>query len=363
MTKRIAINGFGRIGRLTLRNLLKKKDVEVVAINDLTDNKTLAHLFKYDSAQGAFNGKVNADDKYITINGKKITALTERNPAALPWKKLKVDVVLECTGIFRDKEKAGMHLEAGAKKVVLSAPGKGEGIQTIVLGVNDNTLDIKNNIFSNASCTTNCLSPVAKILNDNWGIKYGSVNTTHAFTADQRIQDAPHSDLRRARAATVNIVPTSTGAAVATGLVVPEVAGKLSAMAFRVPVITGSLVEVNVVLEKDVTAEEINAVFARMSRGKMRGVLQYTEDPIVSSDIIGNKHSSIFDSSLTNVIGGNFVKVVSWYDNEAGYSARLADLTAKIAKLSSAKKKPATKRKPAAKKKAVAKKTRKPAMA
>lgn len=344
MTKRIAINGFGRIGRLTLRNLLGKKDIEIVAINDLTDNQTLAHLFKYDSAQGAFKGKVSADDKFITINGKKITSLTERNPAALPWKKLKVDVVLECTGIFRDKVKAGMHLEAGAKKVVLSAPGKGDGIQTIVLGVNDQTLDINNNIFSNASCTTNCLSPVIKTLNDNWGIKYGSVNTTHAFTADQNIQDAPHSDLRRARAASVNIVPTSTGAAVATGLVIPEVAGKLSAMAFRVPVITGSLVEVNVVLEKDTTAEEVNAVFDKMSRGKMRGVLQYTEDPIVSSDIIGNKYSSVFDSSLTDVIGGNFLKVVSWYDNEAGYSARLADLTIKIAKLSSAKKAPAKKK-------------------
>ncbi|HFB99460.1 MAG TPA: type I glyceraldehyde-3-phosphate dehydrogenase [Phaeodactylibacter sp.] len=349
MAKRIAINGFGRIGRLTLRNLLAKRDIEVVAINDLTDNKTLAHLFKYDSAQGTYKGKVAADDKYITIGNKKIVALTERDPSKLPWKKLKVDVVLECTGIFRTEEKASLHRKAGAKKVVLSAPGKGGAIQTIVLGVNDSELDIKNNIFSNASCTTNCLAPVAKILNDNWGIKYGSVNTTHAFTSDQRIQDAPHRDLRRARAATVNIIPTSTGAAVATGLVVPEVAGKLSAMALRVPVITGSLVEVNVVLEKDVTAKEVNAVFQKMSRGKMKGVLEYTEDPIVSSDIIGNKHSSIFDSSLTNVIGGNFLKVVSWYDNEAGYSARLADLTAKIAKLSS--------RKTVVRKKAVAKRT------
>ena len=350
MAKRIAINGFGRIGRLTLRNLLSKKDVEVVAINDLTDNKTLAHLFKYDTAQGTFKGKVSADAKYITINGKKITSLTERNPANLPWKKLKVDVVLECTGIFRTAEKASLHLEAGAKKVVLSAPGKSDGIQTIVLGVNDNELDLSNNIFSNASCTTNCLSPVAKILNDNWGIKYGSVNTTHGYTSDQRIQDAPHRDLRRARAATQNIIPTTTGAATATSIVVPGVKGKLSAVAFRVPVITGSLVEVNVVLEKDVTAKEVNAVFKKMSKGKMKGVLEYVEDPIVSSDIIGNKHSSIFDSLLTNVIGGNFVRVVSWYDNEAGYSARLADLTAKIAKSSTPKKKTAkktTKRKPA----------------
>ena len=353
MAKRIAINGFGRIGRLTLRNLLGKKDIEVVAINDLTDNNTLAHLFKYDTAQGTYKGKVSADAKHITIGNKKIVALTERNPANLPWKKLKVDVVLECTGIFRTAEKAGLHLEAGAKKVVLSAPGKGDGIQTIVLGVNDGGLDIKNNIFSNASCTTNCLSPVAKIINDNWGIKYGSVNTTHGFTSDQRIQDAPHSDLRRARAATANIVPTTTGAAVATGLVVPEVSGKLSAMAFRVPVITGSLVEVNVVLEKDVTVDQVNAVFKKMAKGKMKGVLEYNEDPIVSSDIIGNKHSSIFDSLLTNVLGGNFLKVVSWYDNEAGYSARLSDLTVKIAKLSTAKKKTTKK---------VATKRRKPAL-
>ena len=333
MAKRIAINGFGRIGRLTLRNLLSKRDIEIVAINDLTDNKTLAHLLKYDSAQGKFKGKVSADDKYITINGKKIAALTERNPAALPWKKMKVDVVLECTGIFTTKEKASMHIEAGAKKVVLSAPGKSEGIQTIVLGVNDDELDLKNTVFSNASCTTNCLSPLAKIITENWGIEYGSMTTTHAYTADQNIQDAPHRDMRRARAAAFNIVPTSTGAANATGLVVPAIKGKLSAMALRVPVITGSMVELNVVLEKDgVTADEVNAVFKKMASRKMKGVLEYCEDPIVSSDIVGNPHSSIFDSMLTSMIGGKMLKVVSWYDNEAGYSARLADLTARIAK-------------------------------
>ena len=331
MAKRIAINGFGRIGRLTLRNLLSNKDVEVVAINDLTDNNTLAHLFKYDSAQGIFNGNVKADDKYITIGKKKITALTERDPSKLPWKKLKVDVVLECTGIFRTADKAGLHLKAGAKKVVLSAPGKGDGIQTLVLGVNDQDLDIKNNIFSNASCTTNCLAPVAKIINDNWGFIQGSLTTTHAFTSDQRIQDAPHSDLRRARAATVNIIPTSTGAADAVGKVVPEVEGKMFAMALRVPVITGSLIELNVMVEKDTTIDKVNAVFKKMAKGKMKGILQYTEDPIVSSDIIGNKHSSIFDASLTNVMG-KMIKVVSWYDNEAGYSARLADLCARVAK-------------------------------
>lgn len=354
MAKRIAINGFGRIGRLTLRNLLAKKDVEVVAINDLTDNKTLAHLFRYDSAQGTYTGNVKADDKSITIGRKKIAAFTERDPSKLPWKKLKVDVVLECTGIFRTAEKASLHLKAGAKKVVLSAPGKSDGIQTIVLGVNDEELDIKNNIFSNASCTTNCLAPVAKIINDNWGFVQGSLTTTHAFTSDQRIQDAPHSDLRRARAATVNIIPTSTGAASAVGKVVPEVDGKMFAMALRVPVITGSLIELNVMVDKPTTVSKVNAVFKKMAKGKMKGVLEYTEDPIVSSDIIGNKYSSIFDASLTNVMG-KMIKVVSWYDNEAGYSARLADLTAKIAKLSS---KPAAKKsvkKVAAKKRATKK--------
>jgi len=336
-TKRIAINGFGRIGRLTLRNLLKTRGIEVVAINDLTDNNTLAHLFKYDSAQGTYEGKVSADDKHITIGRNKIVALTERDPSKLPWKKLKVDVVLECTGIFRTKEKAGLHLKAGAKKVVLSAPAKSEGIQTIVLGVNDEELDIKNNIFSNASCTTNCLAPVAKLIVDNYGIEFGTITTTHAFTSDQRIQDAPHSDLRRARAATVNIVPTSTGAASAVGKVVPAVAGKLGAMAFRVPVITGSLIELNVVTTKEVTVEKVNALFKRASRGKMKGVLQYVDAPIVSSDIIGNPYSSIFDSQLTS-LSGRLLKVVSWYDNEAGYSARLADLTNKIAKASGTKK-------------------------
>ena len=332
MTKKIAINGFGRIGRLTMRNLLENQEIEVVAINDLTDNATLAHLFKYDSAQGTFSGTVEADEDHIIIDGKKIKALTERSPANLPWKDLGVDVVLECTGVFRTKEKAGLHIEAGAKKVVLSAPGQGDGIQTIVLGVNDEDLDANNTIFSNASCTTNCLAPLTKIINESWGFVQASMTTVHAYTADQRIQDAPHKDLRRARAAAINIVPTSTGAASAVGKVYPEVKGKMFAMALRVPVITGSLVELNCIVEKDVTVEEINATFKSAAEGAMKGVLQFVDAPLVSSDIVGNKHSSIFDAQLTKV-DGKLIKVVSWYDNEAGYSARLSDFCAKVASL------------------------------
>jgi len=333
MAKKVAINGFGRIGRLAFRNLLKKDGIEVVGINDLTDNATLAHLLKYDSAQGPFDGTVDSTDDALIVNGQKIAAFSQRNPADLPWGDLGVDVVLECTGIFRTKDKAGLHLQAGAKDVIMSAPAKSEGVQTIVLGVNDADLDRRKNVFSNASCTTNCLAPVAKILNDNWGIKVGSMTTTHAYTSDQRMQDAPHSDLRRARAAAYNIVPTSTGAAIAVGKVVPEVAGKLSAIAVRVPVITGSMIEVNVVTEKATTPEEINAKFKELADGPLKGILQYTTDPIVSSDIVRNPHSSIFDSLMTTVLDGNFVKVVSWYDNEAGYSARIADLAAKILKV------------------------------
>lgn len=325
MAKKIAINGFGRIGRLTFRNLLEKSDVEVVAINDLTDNHTLAHLLKYDSAQGPFNGTVSATDDALIVNGKTIHAYATRNPEELPWKELGVDLVLECTGIFRDKTKAGMHLTAGAKDVVISAPAKGGGVQTIVLGVNTEELDRSAHIFSNASCTTNCMAPVTKIINDNWGIVNGAMTTVHAYTADQNIQDAPHSDLRRARAAAFNIVPTETGAASAIGLVVPEVDGKIFAIAVRVPVVTGSMIEMNLVVEKVPTVEEINAKFKEMAEGPMKGVLQYTEDPLVSSDIVRNPHSSIFDSQMT-AVNGNMIKVVSWYDNEAGYSARLADL-------------------------------------
>ncbi len=325
MSKKIAINGFGRIGRLTFRSLLQNKNVEVVAINDLTDNATLAHLLKYDSAQGPFEGTVESTDDHLIVNGKEIAAYAEPDPAKLPWEDSGVDLVLECTGRFRTKEKAGLHLEAGAKDVLISAPAKGGGVQTIVLGVNGHELDRRHNVFSNASCTTNCLAPVAKILNDNWGIRVGSMTTIHAYTADQRIQDAPHSDLRRARAAAFNIVPTSTGAASAVGKVVPEVAGKLFAIAVRVPVITGSMIEVNVAVEKTATAEEINAVFKAHAEGDMKGILEYSTDPLVSSDIVRNPHSSIFDSMMT-AVKDDMIKVVSWYDNEAGYSARLADL-------------------------------------
>lgn len=327
--KKIAINGFGRIGRLTFRNLMQTKGVEVVAINDLTDNATLAHLLKYDSSQGKFEGRVTSTSKTITVNGHKIVASSIRNPEELPWKELGVDIVLECTGIFRTSEAAGMHLTAGAKKVLLSAPAKSDDIKTIVIGVNDKELRARDKIISNASCTTNCLAPIVKILDKKWGLRMGSMTTTHAYTSDQRIQDAPHSDLRRARAAAVNIIPTTTGAAVALAKVYPNAKGKLSAMALRVPVISGSLIELNCVLKTKTTAEEINKVYKAASKKELKGILEYSDDHLVSSDTIGNKHSSIFDSKLTSVTG-NMVKIVAWYDNEAGYSARLADLATKV---------------------------------
>ncbi|MGI9319593.1 MAG: type I glyceraldehyde-3-phosphate dehydrogenase [bacterium] len=331
----VAINGFGRIGRLSLRYLLKNKDVQIVAINDLTDNDTLARLFKYDSAQGIFPGKVTATDNQLIIGNHKLAALSERDPAKLPWKKLKVDVVLECTGVFRTGKQASRHIKAGAKKVVISAPAKSDDIKTIVIGVNEQDLSTSDKIISNASCTTNCLAPVVKILDQNWGITMGAMTTTHAYTADQRLQDSPHRDPRRARAAAVNIVPTSTGAATAVAKVYPQIEDKISAIAIRVPVITGSMVELNVVVDKPATAEQVNAKFREASRGKMRGILQYSEDPLVSSDIIGNTYSSIFDSMLTGA-KGNMIKVVSWYDNEAGYASRMADLTTMVGRPSGA---------------------------
>ena len=337
MAKKIAINGFGRIGRLTLRNLLKNKNVEVVAINDLTSNETLAHLFKYDSAQGTYPGKVSANDQHIMIGNKKILSLSERNPANLPWKKLKVDLVLECTGVFRTSEAAGLHVEAGAKRVLISAPGSGSDIQTIVMGVNDHEIDPNQIIFSNASCTTNCLAPIVKVIDENWGFEQGTMTTTHAYTADQNIQDSPHKDLRRARAAAINIVPTSTGAANALAIVYPNVKDKIWAMAVRVPVVTGSLIELNAVVKKKPTIEDINKKFRTAARGKMKGILEYSEAPLVSSDVIGNPSSSIFDSLLTGA-DGNLITVISWYDNEAGYSARLADMAIKLSSLPTPKK-------------------------
>lgn len=327
MTK-VAINGFGRIGRLAFKSLLEKDNIEVVAINDLTDNQTLAHLLKYDSIHGRFNGTVEADDEYLIVNGKKILATAERDPAALPWKDNGVDIVLESTGRFTDRPNASKHLEAGAKKVVISAPAKGD-IPTVVLGVNDDTITGDEDILSNASCTTNCLAPVAKVLHDTFGIQRGFITTIHAYTADQNIQDAPHRDLRRARAAAINIVPTTTGAAKAVGLVLPDLKGKLDGNAVRVPTPTGSLTDLVAVLDRDVTIEEVNAAMKKAADGPMKGILVYTEDPIVSTDIIGHPASSIFDSQMTSV-NGNVVKVVSWYDNEAGYSARVADLIARL---------------------------------
>ncbi len=331
MAKKVAINGFGRIGRLTLRSLLQNNDVEVVAINDLTDNATLAHLFKYDSAQGTFPGTVEHDDNSITIAGHKMAAFAERDPKALPWKDLEVDVVLECTGVFRTKEKAGFHIQAGCKRVIISAPAKGGDVPTFVLGVNDDQLTSEHTVISNASCTTNCLAPVVKIVHENFGFVQGTMTTTHAYTADQRIQDAPHSDMRRARAAAFNIVPTTTGAAKAVAKVFPAVAGKIDGMALRVPVITGSMTELSCLVEKQTTAEEVNAAFKAAAEGPLKGILEYATDPLVSSDIVGHPASSVFDSLLTNVYGGKFFKLFSWYDNEAGYSARLADMAVKMA--------------------------------
>lgn len=329
MTKiRIAINGFGRIGRITFRNLIQMDNVEVVAINDLTDNATLAHLLKYDSAHGIFNGDINSDAEYLYVNGTKIHALAEKDPTQLPWGKLGVDVVIESTGRFTDAEKAGMHLTAGAKKVIISAPGSGD-VQTIVLGVNDAEINHERKIYSNASCTTNCLAPMAKVLDEAFGIETGFMQTIHAYTADQSLQDAPHKDLRRARAAAISIVPTSTGAAKAVGLVLPHLNGKLNGSSLRVPTITGSITDFTVTLKKAATVAEVNAAFKAAAEGPLKGILQYTDEPIVSVDIIGNKHSCIFDSGLTITLG-NTVKILGWYDNEAGYSARLADLATRV---------------------------------
>lgn len=331
-TIKVGINGFGRIGRLTFRALLKKENVEVVAINDLTDSKTLAHLLKYDSVHGKFPGTVTVEGEYLVINGKKIRVIAERDPANLPWGTLGVTSILECTGIFRTREKMGKHLAAGAKKVLLSVPSdnKDDVDATIVLGVNDDKLTPGMQFISNASCTTNCLAPVAKVLNDNFGIVRGLMNTTHSYTNDQIILDAPHKDLRRARAAAMSIIPTKTGAAKAIGLVIPELDGKLDGFAVRVPTPDGSLVDLTCELLKKTTKEDINAAMKAAAEGPMKGYLEYTEDPIVSVDIIGNTHSSVFDSQLTKVMGGNFIKIISWYDNENGYSCRMADLVVKM---------------------------------
>jgi glyceraldehyde 3-phosphate dehydrogenase len=302
--------------------------IEVVAINDLTDNATLAHLLKYDSVHGKFPGTVSADEHFLYVNNKKIHAIAERDPKALPWKDMGIDIVIESTGRFTDRETAGLHLSAGAKKVIISAPAKGD-IPTIVLGVNDEVIHADHNIYSNASCTTNCLAPMVKVLDDAFGVESGFMTTIHAYTADQRIQDSPHEDLRRARAAAISIVPTSTGAAKAVGLVLPHLKGKLNGNAMRVPVPDGSVTDFTATLKKPATVEEINAAFKAASETYLKGILEYCEEPIVSSDILGNPHSCIYDVDLT-MVQGNTAKIVGWYDNEAGYSARLAQLADRI---------------------------------
>jgi glyceraldehyde 3-phosphate dehydrogenase len=340
----VAINGFGRIGRISLRAMIDRSndpnsphDFEVLAINDLGDPKALAMLFKYDSVQGRFNGDVKAEGDSLIINGKKVKVTKEKDPRQLPWKALGVDIALESTGFFTDEatgDKPGYdsHIAAGAKKVVISAPSKGKA-KTIVLGVNDNSL-IKGDVcISNASCTTNCLAPMAKVIHETFGIEKGLMTTVHAYTNDQRVSDQIHQDPHRARAAALNIIPTSTGAAKAVGLVLPDLNGKLTGISLRVPVAAGSVTDLVAVLKKDVKVEDLNAALKAASEGALKGILQYNTDPIVSSDIIGNPHSSIFDAPWTQVIGGNLVKVLSWYDNEYGYSNRTADLMLKIASL------------------------------
>jgi glyceraldehyde 3-phosphate dehydrogenase len=326
---RVAINGFGRIGRMTTRIMLSRNTMELVAINDLSDTGTLAHLFKYDSVHGRFIGNVSSTENALIINEKKIPVTAEKNPANLPWKDLNVDIVIDSTGHFTDKDGALLHIKAGAKKVIISAPAKG-GIKTIVLGVNESILKGDEKVISNASCTTNNVAPMLKVLDDNFGVEFTSVTTIHAYTGDQNLHDAPHhTDLRRARAAAVSIIPTSTGAAKAVGEVMPHLKGRIGGAGIRVPVSDGSLTDLTVIVNKPTTAEEVNAVFKKASETNMKGIIEYTNDPIVSADIVGNPYSCIYDSLLTSVIG-SMVKVVGWYDNEIGYSNRLVDLVEKV---------------------------------
>ncbi len=326
---RVAINGFGRIGRISFRAILQKSNIEVVAINDLTDVGTLAHLLKYDSVHGGLGTDVSVHENVIKAGGHSMQVFAERDPANLPWKSLNIDVVIESTGFFLDRESAGKHLQAGAKKVIISAPAKGD-VETIVLGVNDEILKNNSDILSNASCTTNCAAPMVKILDDSFGVESGLLTTIHAYTGDQRLVDAPHSDLRRSRSAALSIIPTSTGAAKAIALILPHLKGKLDGLAMRVPVPAGSMTDLTIQLKTEASIEQINAAFKKASETTMKGILEYTEDPIVSADIVGNPHSCIFDASLTMVMGQT-VKVVGWYDNETGYSSRIADLIERMA--------------------------------
>jgi glyceraldehyde 3-phosphate dehydrogenase len=329
---RVAINGFGRIGRIFLRRALEKNNFDIIAINDLTDVKTLAHLFKYDSVHGRFSGTVEVSGNDLLVNGKLIRVYAEKDPAKLPWKTLNIDLVMESTGHFLDREHANLHIHAGAKKVVLSAPPKGSDIKTIVLGVNDNLLTQDDVIISNASCTTNCAAPMIRVIHENFEIESAYITTVHSYTGDQRLHDSPHKDLRRARAAAENIVPTSTGAAKAITLTYPDLIGKIGGAGIRVPVKDGSLTDITCIINKNTTVEEINALFKVAAADELKGILSYTEDPIVSIDIVGDPHSCIFDAQLTHVIG-KMVKIVGWYDNEYGYSSRLADLIERIAKM------------------------------
>jgi glyceraldehyde 3-phosphate dehydrogenase len=332
---KLAINGFGRIGRSVFRIATERKNIEVVGINDITDTKILAHLLKYDSNYGRFNGTVECEGENLVVNGKKIKVSAEKNPAGIPWDKTP-DVVIESTGVFRQKESPkggyGDHLKNGAKKVLLTVPAKDQIDRMIVLGVNDSDLKDEDQCVSNASCTTNCLAPVVKVLHDTFGIENGLMTTIHAYTADQRLQDAPHKDLRRARSAALSQIPTTTGAATAVGKVIPELNGKLDGKAIRIPTPTGSMVDFVVNLKKEVTADEVNAAMKKYAEGPMKGILGYTEDEIVSVDIVGDPHSSIFDAKSTMVMQGKMIKVIAWYDNEWGYSMRVVDLVERLIK-------------------------------
>jgi glyceraldehyde 3-phosphate dehydrogenase len=335
MSIRVAINGFGRIGRTVFRIVAERPqtDIEVVAINDLADDDVLAYLLEYDSVMGHFEQPVEVSDGVMTAGRQRVRMLYEKDPAKLPWRELRVDVVVESTGIFRTREALQKHIDAGARRVILTVPADDEIDETVVLGVNDASLDDGDVLVSNASCTTNCLAPVAKVLDEAFGIRRGLMTTVHAYTNDQRLADVPHKDLRRSRAATENIIPTTTGAAKAVGKVYPKLNGKLHGMAMRVPVPDGSTVDLVVELDRPVTVEEVNAAVKRAAEGPLAGVLEYNEDPIVSTDIIGNPHSSIFDAAGTRVLGGNLVKVLAWYDNEWGYSNRVVDLIERLGKL------------------------------
>ncbi len=328
---RVAINGFGRIGRLTFRKLLQMNNIEVVAVNDLTPSKTLAHLLKYDSVHGTLTESISSTDSGISVDGKDILVFSEKNPENLPWKKLEIDVVIESTGVFRTSEGMKKHLTAGAKKVLLSAPAKDE-VKTIVLGINDRELTPEDNLVSNASCTTNCLAPMAMVLDSEIGIEKGFLTTVHSYTADQNLQDAPHRDLRRARAAALSIIPTTTGAAKTLEKVLPQLKGKLDGNAMRVPTPDGSATDLTLILTRETSVEEVNELFKKAAEKNLKGILEYTEDPIVSIDIVGNGHSCIFDASCT-MVNGNMVKILGWYDNEIGYSTRTAELVEKLANL------------------------------